>query len=168
MSTAITHSSPSSHSVPTTPTNKPAYIADMEAADNALLETLLTEYEKVYKEYEEVCEEYEEQYAYIRSRYHGWDEPERGELDEYTTLLCLEKAMNFIKKDVDILENKIDEQRDIMKERYELSGEWLDGEGVECHDCGHDQMIKQCLGCSRKMCAGCRFLCHDCKWGDYA
>lgn len=159
MSTATSATSPS------TPPVKPSYIADMEAADNALLEVLLTEYEKVYKEYEEVCEEYNEQYNYIQSRYRGWDEPERGELDDYGILYGLEKHCDFLKKDVDTLGDKIDTQRDIMKERYELGGEWLDGEGVECHDCGHDQMIKQCFGCSRAMCSGCRFLCHDCKWG---
>jgi hypothetical protein len=155
----IAHSAPSS---------VPSYIADMEAADRALMEVLCAEYEKAYKEYEEICEEYDEQYNYIRSQYNGWDEPERGELADYNILFCLEKAMEFHKKEVDMLEAKIDDQRDKMKERYELGGEWLDGEGVDCHDCGHDQMIKACLGCSRTVCAGCHFLCHDCKWGEYA
>lgn len=146
----------------------PSYIAEKEAADRSLMDTLCAEYDALYKEYEEVYNEYDEQDTYIRSHYNGWDEPEKGELADYGMLHGIENHMNILKKDLEILEKKIEDQQDMIKERYEMMGEWLDGEGVECDECGYDQMIKKCIGCSKDMCAGCHFLCHDCKWGDYA
>lgn len=152
----------------TVTTMKPAYIAEMEAADRALMEVLCTEHQKISEEYNKLVDEYNEQDTFIRGQYPGWDEPVKGELNDYAILYGIEREMKGLQEQLDILENKIDDQQDLIKERYELDGAWLDGEGVECYDCGHDQMIKECMGCSNTICAGCHFLCHDCKWSEYA
>ncbi len=168
MSSAVTATFADSSTIPSVTTVKPAYIADAEAADRALMEVLYAEHEKLRVEYEELEVEYNDQYGYIQSLYPGWEDPVKGELDDYAILFGIEREMKGVQEQLDILENKIENQQDIIRERYEMEGAWLDGEGVECHDCGHDQMIKNCMGCSRTVCAGCRFLCHDCKWGEYA
>jgi hypothetical protein len=152
----------------TIPANKPSYITDAEAADRALMEVLCAEYQKVGEEYNKLVDEYNEQDSYIRSLYPGWEDPVKGELDDYAILYGIEREMKGLQEQLDILEIKIEKQQDIIHERYEMEGAWLDGDDVECHDCGHDQMIKNCMGCSYTICAGCHFLCHDCKWGEYA
>jgi hypothetical protein len=157
-----------SSTIPSVTTVKPAYIADTEAADRALMEVLCAEYQKVGEEYNKLVDEYNEQDRYIRSLYPGWEDPVKGELDDYAILYGIEREMKGVQEQLEMLDTKIEQQQDIIHERYEMEGAWLDGEGVECHDCGHDQMIKNCMGCSYTICAGCHFLCHDCKWGEYA
>jgi hypothetical protein len=98
-------------------TVKPSYIVDAEAADRALMEVLCAEYQKVGEEYNKLVDEYNEQDNYIRSLYPGWEDPVKGELDDYAILYGIEREMKGVQEQLDILENKIEKQQDIIRER---------------------------------------------------